>query len=821
MKMEEEINMRQSYYLKLFSRLKYSGMTLLASLLMFSCSTAFAQTSKNVILRTGPKQTSSRNAARQHAMAMKQIHEKHKEAMEARLKSKKSSKAMKTASVRKPRLPNSVNSITVNSTADADTVSWLSDTTSSGTITLRSAIDYADSTGSVDTIFVPAGTYNLSLGELDIEQPVVIQGGGAGSTVVSGGGASRVFQIDNGPVTIVDLTVTRGYDLDGYGGGILVSGDSTVDLDSVNVTDSRADYGGGGLAIVGSATVTAKNCTFTYDSTTVGGEGDGGAISNNDGNLTIDHCIFTHNYGDGESGAIDIDTEGGTDSISNSVIDSNYSPNYVGGIGCWGTSLVMVNDTVGWNSVGSGGADGGVYVDNPVVIHGGAIIFNTASYEGGIEMDSSPDSLFDVTIYGNSAASGYGGGVYFDDSPVYFSNVKVDSNSSGGAGGGMYDDNGGLTWIGGSLSKNAASGEGGGLYFDGESNDTLSSVTVAGNSPDNIYDDTYGAHRVLGAAYATDEWTGNIFVSVATVNGSVSPNGVSTTVRFLYGTVSGNYTDSVSASPATVNGDTMTSVSSQLTGLNRETTYYYRVSAVSTSPANYFVSGEGSFTTNNPYATADSATNIATSSATLYGTVVPGSVSTVVRFLYGTISGNYPDSVNASPSSVNGTTGTSVSGALSGLTAGVTYYYRVSGTSSSPSNYFVSDENSFVTTVTAGEDALSFNSSNDGFVEVPNSSSLDLTTNYTIEAWIKPHSFSWLAGIVSKYQTSGTNGYFLRLTSGYPYTGIGFDGMETTDGILAADTWYHIAAVNNGGTRTLYVNGIEVPLSLTPETVRV
>ena len=190
-----------------------------------------------------------------------------------------------------------------------------------------------------------------------------------------------------------------------------------------------------------------------------------------------------------------------------------------------------------------------------------------------------------------------------------------------------------------------------------------------------------------------------------------------------------------------------------------------------------------------------------------------------MRFLYGTISGNYPDSVNASPSSVNGTTGTSVSGALSGLTAGVTYYYRVSGTSSSPSNYFVSDENSFVTTVTAGEDALKFNSSDGGFVEVANSSSLDFTTNYTIEAWIKPHSFSWLAGIVSKYQTSGSNGYFLRLTSGHPYTGIGFDGMETTDGILAADTWYHIAAVNNGGTRTLYVNGIEVPLSLTPETV--
>ncbi len=412
--------MKRSYYFKLFSRLKYSGMTLLALLLMFSCSTAFAQTSKNVIVRTGPKQTSSLNAARASAMKqqmkerlaqMRAKHEKYKEAMEARLKTKKSSKAMTTASVRKPRLPNSVNSITVNSTADADTVSGLSDTTSSGTITLRSAIDYANCTGYVDTVFVPADTYTLSVGELDIEQPVVIQGGGVGSTVVNGGGASRVFQIDNGPVTIVDLTVTQGYASSGDGGGIVVSGNPTVELDSVNVTNSRADYDGGGLAIMENAAVTAKYCTFTYDSTTVGGNDYGGAIGNDDGNLTVDHCIFTHNYGDGESGAIDI--ENGTDSISNSVIDSNYSPKTVGGIGCWATSLVMVNDTVGWNSVGSGDGDGGVYVTNPVVIHGGAIIFNTAPYEGGIGIGGYPDSLFDVTIYGNSAASGDGGGVYW------------------------------------------------------------------------------------------------------------------------------------------------------------------------------------------------------------------------------------------------------------------------------------------------------------------------------------------------------------------------------------------------------------------------
>lgn len=51
----------------------------------------------------------------------------------------------------------------------------------------------------------------------------------------------------------------------------------------------------------------------------------------------------------------------------------------------------------------------------------------------------------------------------------------------------------------------------------------------------------------------------------------------------------------------------------------------------------------------------------------------------------------------------------------------------------------------------------------DDYVEIPDNDLLDLTTNYTIEAWIYPKSFGDLDGIVSKYQSSGAHGYYIRL----------------------------------------------------------
>ena len=114
--------------------------------------------------------------------------------------------------------------------------------------------------------------------------------------------------------------------------------------------------------------------------------------------------------------------------------------------------------------------------------------------------------------------------------------------------------------------------------------------------------------------------------------------------------------------------------------------------------------------------------------------------------------------------------------------------------------------------VKAQDYSVKFDGQND-YVVISDHASLDLTQDYTLEAWIFPESFSWLSGIISKYHTNAANGYILRLTHQSPYSGLGFDELVTSTNLLNANQWYHIAAVKDGPSRKVFINGIEYPLS--------
>ena len=116
------------------------------------------------------------------------------------------------------------------------------------------------------------------------------------------------------------------------------------------------------------------------------------------------------------------------------------------------------------------------------------------------------------------------------------------------------------------------------------------------------------------------------------------------------------------------------------------------------------------------------------------------------------------------------------------------------------------------------KNALDFDGSND-YVTIPDHVSLDLTNNYTIEAWIYPHSFNDKGGIVSKYHTASANGYLLRLTSTSPFSGLTLNEVSTSNGVLSANTWYHVAGVVDGGSVIIYVDGIEQSVSGTALSV--
>ena len=98
----------------------------------------------------------------------------------------------------------------------------------------------------------------------------------------------------------------------------------------------------------------------------------------------------------------------------------------------------------------------------------------------------------------------------------------------------------------------------------------------------------------------------------------------------------------------------------------------------------------------------------------------------------------------------------------------------------------------------------SFNNAVTHYITVPDSSSLDLTTEGTVSAWVKLNTLR-NQHIVNK----GSNSYVLYVYS----TGkVGF-GSHSVDEIqsnstLAAGVWYHIVGVRSGGYDKLYINGV-------------
>ncbi|MFA6470216.1 MAG: LamG-like jellyroll fold domain-containing protein [Bacteroidota bacterium] len=213
--------------------------------------------------------------------------------------------------------------------------------------------------------------------------------------------------------------------------------------------------------------------------------------------------------------------------------------------------------------------------------------------------------------------------------------------------------------------------------------------------------------------------------------------------------------------------------------------------------------------------TVTQSSDVFSTTATVYGTVYSTGYNATAQFLYGTSSGTYTDSVATTPASINANSSTVVSADLTSLTPGTLYYVAIAA--QNDTLYRRGSEATVMTMSSAPGNSLLFDGSDD-YVSIADANALDMTTTYTLEAWIKPNGFSSMAGIISKYHSNGANGYFIRLSNDPPFTGIRFDEFESASGILSAGNWYHIAAVNNNGTRTLYVNGNSVSISGGPFT---
>ena len=315
------------------------------------------------------------------------------------------------------------------------------------------------------------------------------------------------------------------------------------------------------------------------------------------------------------------------------------------------------------------------------------------------------------------------------------------------------------------------------------SGDNKITVTAKDNAGNTLTDTITVTYSAATKPTVTTGSATNVTATSATVTGTVNANGLSTTAWFEYGTVKGTYGSK--SSTQTVTGSNDTTVSATITGLTAETTYYYRIAAQNNSGTSYgsemtfIYSSKGSA----PTVTTESATDVTTTTATLNGTVNANGISTTAWFEYGSISGSYGSKSNTK--AVTGSTDTTVSASISGLTAGTTYYYRIAAQNSIGTSY--------------GKEMSFYYTSQTEPPSVTTEAATDVTaTSATLNGEVNPNSQSttvWFEyGVLSgtyKYKTD------TQSLSGSSYTKV----SAAVTGLTAGTTYYYrIVAKNSVGT---------------------
>lgn len=218
-------------------------------------------------------------------------------------------------------------------------------TADNGPGSLRDALSAASSGDTISFSLPTPSTITLTTGELSITKSVTIAGPGANALLITNAGG-RVFNLDTSAKTVV------------------ISG----------------------------VHLTGQNRT-----------GDGGAIINNGGNLTLQYVLIDNSISSGEGGAIRNNFNGSTDyslTIQNSTITGN-SASKEGAIYFIGCNLTIENSTIYANhATDSSGAIGLFYGCG--YIYNSTIVGNTANTVGGITSLSSALTIESSIIANNT-----------------------------------------------------------------------------------------------------------------------------------------------------------------------------------------------------------------------------------------------------------------------------------------------------------------------------------------------------------------------------------------------------------------------------------
>jgi hypothetical protein len=297
------------------------------------------------------------------------------------------------------------------------------DLTCDGTCTLRDALDDAaanNNPATVDQVLFAAnvtGTITLSGTELPtIDEPLYIDGPGAGALTVSGNNASRILQVDlpdaeeGGDVTVSGLTLSGGRVTGGgttHGGGIANYDAELTILDSTISGNAAV----GGISAGGG--VSSKYSTTIRDSTIANNVASSQKYGGNP---------FTLGGGLATAGNLSIvgSTISGNDVTANAVLDMNPMTDhdataFGGGLVSFAqetTPATLERSTISGNDASAAAPPG----------------FDASAGGGGLAV-LGPMRIDSATVAGNSA--GYAAGVYANDPALtVLANTIVADNSA-------------------------------------------------------------------------------------------------------------------------------------------------------------------------------------------------------------------------------------------------------------------------------------------------------------------------------------------------------------------------------------------------------
>ena len=353
---------------------------------------------------------------------------------------------------------------------------------------LREAIVLAVSTDHDDLILLPAGQYDLELGELQIvDAPgkLVIQSSGA--TIDAHDQGFRVLGVSGSEteVELNGLTITGGRDTaadgSGLGGGILNDG-SRLTINNSLVTGNVSNDGGGiqnrdgGVLLLENSVVSNNR---SEDS--VINHGNGGGIMNLRGTLIVMNSQVNDNVADRNTAAPPFFTGalgGGIVSIgsgvagvvhSTTIINSSLSGNSadgggggiaIGSLGASSGTLTVINSTITDNTA----AELDPVPDGPRLERGGGIL------AVGIFGGTNDVTLINSRVTGNQAHKNGGGiasaEIFGGLNNLTLINSRVADNNAGLNGGGIaIESPGTLTLYNSRVTDNESGTDGGGIWI--------------------------------------------------------------------------------------------------------------------------------------------------------------------------------------------------------------------------------------------------------------------------------------------------------------------------------------------------------------------